>query len=114
MKIEVILFRAGIPDADGKIHTATELHALAATDPKNFRIDEEGNLRRLCSDEETAEIEAKLAGSGYESTITNEAINKFAEVLKTREERGLPSRRPVDGENSWFPVTLSGDDGEDN
>ena len=109
MKMEIILIRVGIPDVNGNVYSSEALQALAAAEPEKFRIDNEGNLRRLFTDEETAEMEV----TDNLTAVENEALNKFADVLKERLKQGTyTGPQPLKKESSWIPLVLLSEDDE--
>lgn len=103
MKIETILIRVGIPDANGNVFSAEALEAMAKEDPEKYRIDGEGNLRQLMNDTETEELYEALLGTQAEGMEGNEALDKFKAVLQYREDNKTAGIVPKPGRCAPVP-----------
>ena len=114
MKIETVLIRLGIPDANGHIWTREALEAIAAEDPEKYSIDSEGNLRMALSDTETEELELMFRGTAAEGMEGNEALDKFKAVLKYREDNKtapiLPGRCAPVARHKWVNIEIDSDE----
>lgn len=115
MKIETIVIRAGIPNANGQVFTRESLEALVKEDPEKYRIDEEGNLRMYLTDTETAELCDTFLGTAAEGMEGDCALDKFKAVLQYRNDNktvGIvePGRCAPVPRNKWPGIKIEKDE----
>lgn len=87
MRVETIILRVGVPDANGRIWSREALEAIAKEDPTKYKLDAEGNLRQFLNDHETQQLENLLVGTPAEGMSGNEGLEKFQQVLKYRADK---------------------------